>query len=34
MLKEVLMKIRVHEMAKKYSIKNKEFLEILKKIWV
>lgn len=25
------MKVRVHEMAKKYSIKNKEFLEILRK---
>lgn len=25
------MKVRVHELAKKYDIKNKEFLEILKK---
>lgn len=25
------MKTRVHELAKKHSIKNKEFLEILKK---
>ena len=25
------MKVRVHELAKKYELKNKEFLEILKK---
>ena len=25
------MKVRVHELAKKHDIKNKEFLEILKK---